>query len=61
MFRAACTTKFGLILKKISKNDKYLITSEWQARGGAWQRAPEEVLKDAPPEAGAGGENTQKK
>jgi len=43
-------TKFGLILKKNSKNDKYLPRSKWQARGEAWHRAPEKRShKNAPP------------
>jgi len=28
LFGAACMTKFGLILKKISKNNDFLITAE---------------------------------
>ena len=49
------TAKFGLILKKISKNDKCLVISQWQVRGEAWHRAPEgDGLKNVPPRGGGG-------
>lgn len=48
--------KFGFILKKNSKNDKYFSRSQWQARGARLYRAPERNrLKDAPPEVRGGG------